>query len=189
MLIDDDIKSCLEILKKGGVILYPTDTVWGLGCDATNEIAVNKIFKIKKRAEEKSLIILLSDEEQLKNYVSDKTPEVFDFIKGINKPVTIIYNNAKNLAKNVIGKDGSIGIRITSEKFCKKLIDLFGKPIVSTSSNISGFPPPMLFSDIDYEIISSVDYIVKYRQEETEPGLPSTIIKINKDYSYTIIRN
>lgn len=189
MQIDDDIQSCLEVLKKGGVILYPTDTVWGLGCDASNEDAVDKIFKIKKRAEDKSLIILLSEEGQLKNYVADETPEVYDFIKGIKKPVTIIYNNAKNLAKNVIGKDGSIGIRITEDKFCKKLIDKFGKPIVSTSSNISGYPPPMLFDDIDYEIKSSVDYIVKYRQDETEPGVPSTIIKINKDYSYSVIRN
>lgn len=189
MQIDDDIESCLRVLKNGGVILYPTDTVWGLGCDATNEKAVDKIFKIKKRAEEKSLIILLSQEEQLKNYVADETPEVYDFIKGIKKPVTIIYNDAKNLAKNVIGNDGSIGIRITEDKFCKKLIAAFGKPIVSTSSNISGYPPPMLFSDIDYEIKSSVDYIVNYRQDETVPGLPSTIIKINKDYTYSIIRS
>ena len=189
MQIDDDIENCLEVLKNGGVILYPTDTVWGLGCDATNEDAVDKIFKIKKREEEKSLIILLSEEEQLKNYVEDETPEVYDFIKGINKPVTIIYNNAKNLAKNVIGKDGSIGVRITEDKFCKNLIDKFCKPIVSTSSNISGFPPPMLFEDIDIEIKSSVDYVVKYRQDETEPGIPSRIIKINKDYTYSVIRN
>lgn len=189
MQIDDDIEKCLKVLKKGGVILYPTDTVWGLGCDATNEKAVNKIFRIKKRAEDKSLIILLSDEKQLKNYVADKTPEVYDFIKGIKKPVTIIYNNARNVAKNVLGKDGSAGIRIVTEKFCKRLIDSFGKPIVSTSSNISGFPPPMVFSDIDVEIKSNVDYIVNYRQEETEPGIPSTIIKINSDYTYTVIRN
>ncbi|MBS1762575.1 MAG: threonylcarbamoyl-AMP synthase [Bacteroidetes bacterium] len=189
MQIDDDIDNCLKVLNEGGIILYPTDTIWGLGCDATNEKAVAKIFKIKKRSDTKSMIILVSNETQIRNYVSQKTPKIFDFIKGINKPVTVIYNNAINLASNVIAEDGSVGIRIVDEPFCKRLIDLFGKPIVSTSSNISGYPPPAIFDDIDIEIKNSVDYIVKYRRDETTPSSPSAVIKMNDDYSFTVLRN
>ncbi|RYG23061.1 MAG: Sua5/YciO/YrdC/YwlC family protein, partial [Chitinophagaceae bacterium] len=160
MQIDDDIKECLRVLKNGGTILYPTDTVWGIGCDATNPAAVEKIFRIKKRNEEKSMIILLADEEDILQYVNEDNPAVYDFIQGVNKPVTVIYSRAKNLAPNVINKDGSIGIRIVADDFCKRLIRELGKPIVSTSSNISGYPPPAIFRDIDRHIIECVDYVV-----------------------------
>ena len=189
MQIDDDIKECLRVLEEGGTILYPTDTVWGIGCDATNAAAVEKIFRIKKRNEEKSMIILLADEEDILHYVNEDNPAVYDFIQGVKKPVTVIYSNAKNLAPNVINKDGSIGIRIVGDNFCRRLIREFGKPIVSTSSNISGYPPPGVFGDIDRHIIESVDYVVRHRQEETEPGVPSTVIRLNEDLSFTILRN
>ena len=188
MQIDDDIQQCLDVLTNGGTILYPTDTVWGLGCDATNADAAEKIFRIKKRNEQKSMIILLADEEEILNYVDQDNPAVYDFIQGVKKPVTVIYNNAKNLAPNIINTDGSIGIRIVTDVFCRRLIGEFGKPIVSTSSNISGYPPPGVFSDIDRYIVESADYVVKHRREETEPGVPSTVIRLNDDLSFTILR-
>lgn len=188
MYFEEDIAACLKTLEEGGTILYPTDTVWGLGCDATNEAAVQKIFQIKKRNEAKSMIIFLANETDILQYINAPNPTVYDFIKESSKPVTVIYDHAKNLAPGVINIDGSVGIRIPKEKFCKKLLEAFGKPIVSTSSNISGFPPPQTFSDIDYAIFSKVDYVVRYRQDETVPGIPSTVIKSNADTSYSIIR-
>ena len=134
------------------------------------------------------MIILLAEEEDILNYVDQDNPAVYDFIQGVRKPVTVIYNKAKNLAPNIINKDGSIGIRIVADPFCKRLIKEFGKPIVSTSSNISGYPPPGVFCDIDRQIVDSVDYVVKHRQEETEPGVPSTVIRLNGDLSFTILR-
>ena len=188
MQIDNDIQSCLQVLHEGGLILYPTDTIWGIGCDATNEKAVEKIYKLKNRNEEKSMIILLAKEQDITKYVDDDRLPVFDFIKGINKPVTMIYSRARNLAKNLVNKDGSIGIRLVTDIFCRKLIDEFGKPLVSTSSNISGYPPPRLFADIDVAIRNGVDYIVQYRQDDTEPAIPSTVVKLNDDHSFTILR-
>lgn len=188
MQIDDDIQEALRVLKDGGTILYPTDTVWGIGCDATNEEAVKKIYRIKKRNEEKSMIILLANENDILKYVDQDHPAIYDFIRGVRKPVTVIYQKAKGLAHNLINKDGSIGIRVVSDPFCKKLINAFGKPIVSTSSNISGYPPPQIFNDIDLAIINSVDFVVNHRQNETEPGTPSTVIKLNDDLSFTILR-
>lgn len=188
MQIDNDIQSCLQVLHEGGLILYPTDTIWGIGCDATNESAVEKIYALKNRNEEKSMIILLSDEQDIVKYVDDDRLPVFDFIKGITNPVTMIYSRARNLAKNLINKDGSIGIRVVKDLFCKKLIDEFDKPIVSTSSNISGYPPPQLYGDIDIIIKNGVDYIVQYRQDDTEPAIPSTVVKLNEDHSFTILR-
>ncbi len=189
MQIDIDIASCIEVLSNGGLILYPTDTIWGIGCDGTNAEAVTKLFALKKRNQEKSMIILLADESEIAQYVDDPQAKVFDFIKGINKPVTIIYNKGKNLAKNILNTDGSIGIRIVHDNFCKRLVKEFGKPVVSTSSNVSGYPPPELFSDIDIEIKNGVDYIVQHRQGDTVPGIPSTVIKLNDDDSFTVIRN
>lgn len=189
MYFEEDIKACVETLQKGGTILYPTDTIWGLGCDATNEAAVQKIFAIKKRNEAKSMIIFLLEEKDILHYVDDPNPTVFDFIKESVKPVTVIYDNAKNLAPSVINQDGSVGIRIPGDRFCKALLKAFGKPIVSTSSNISGYPPPGVFADIDYAIVSKVDYVVRHRQDETVPGIPSTVVKSNNDHTYTIIRH
>ncbi len=188
MQIDNDIQSCVDVLHKGGLILYPTDTIWGIGCDATNEQAVAKIYALKKRNEEKSMIILLSEEKDILTYVEHESVPVYDFIKGTNKPVTMIYSRAKNLAPNLINKDGSIGIRLVKDNFCKKLIDGFGKPIVSTSSNISGYPPPQIFADIDVLIKNGVDYIVQHRQDDLEPAVPSTVVRLNDDHSFVIIR-
>lgn len=188
MIIDDDIKQCLAVLQEGGTILYPTDTIWGIGCDATNEEAVAKIYTLKNRNEAKSMIILLANEEDILQYTHEKELKVYDYIKGITKPVTIIYQQAIHLANNVVNEDGSIGIRIVKDPFCQALIKAFGKPIVSTSANISGYPPPQLFGDIDNAIKTKVDYVVQHRQEEQVPGTPSTVIKMNTDGTYIVLR-
>jgi len=188
MIFFDDIESCVDTLNKGGTILYPTDTVWGIGCDAGNEKAVEKIFAIKKRNEEKSMIILVANENDILNYTDDPTPVIFDYIKGVHKPTTVIYDGARNVAKNLINKDGSIGIRIVNDPFCKKLIQRFGRAIVSTSSNISGYPPPSFFEDIDIEIKNGVDYIVQHRQDDLTPATPSAVIKLQADGKIRVIR-
>lgn len=185
----DDIEACLKILKEGGLILYPTDTIWGIGCDATNAIAVNKIYQLKKRQEEKSLIIMLAEEKDLIHYVTQPDLGVFDYLKNISKPTTIIYDGAIGLADNTINKDGSIAIRITKDNFCSHLIKRFKKPIVSTSANIAGSPSPASFKDIDLLIKNGVDYIVTHRQEEVVVTAPSAIIKWNKNGTNTIIRS
>lgn len=184
----NDVEKCLTVLENGGIILYPTDTVWGIGCDATNEKAVAKIYALKNRIESKSMIILVAEESDILQYTTPKNNQVFDYLKGIHKPVTVIYPNAKNLAKNIINSDGTVGIRIAKDDFCKDLIRAFGKPIVSTSANISGYPSPGLFCDIDVQIKSGVDYVVHYRQDDDEPKSPSTIIKINEEGVVEIIR-
>lgn len=188
MLIQNDIEACLPVLNNGGVILYPTDTVWGIGCDPMNEKAVAKIYALKNRNEAKSMIILLADEMEILKYTDQPHLAVFDYIKGTTKPVTVIYSKAKNLAPNLMNADGSIGIRIVKDDFCKRLITAFGKPLVSTSSNVSGYPAPGVFNDIDIKIKNGVDYIVQHRQDELEPSTPSTVIKLNDDGSYNIIR-
>jgi L-threonylcarbamoyladenylate synthase len=189
MLLDDDIKNCVAALQEGGIILYPTDTVWGIGCDATNEKAVEKIYAIKKRNEEKSMIILVAEENDILRYTDHPEPLIFDYIKGVHKPTTVIYERAKNLARNLVNKDGSVGIRIVKDLFCRELIKQFGKPIVSTSSNISGYPPPVLFEDIDTQIKSGVDYIVQHRRDDLTPASPSTVIKLGADGQIQILRN
>lgn len=183
-----DIKEAVAVLNDGGTILYPTDTVWGLGCDATDEKAVAKIYGIKKRNEEKSMIILLANEADILQYTNDPNPVIFDYIKNVFKPTTVIYEGVRNLAKNLINIDGTVGIRIVKDPFCKALIDALGKPLVSTSSNISGYPAPALFEDIDAEIKSGVDYIVQHRQEDRTPSAPSTVIKLSNDGSIHILR-
>jgi L-threonylcarbamoyladenylate synthase len=188
MYFKQDIEECLAALNKGGLILYPTDTVWGIGCDATDEKAVSNIYTLKNRNEQKSMIILLADEQDILHYTSQQSPKIFDYIKGAYKPVTVIYSKARNLAPNLINSDGSIGIRVVKDEFCKRLIHAFGKPLVSTSSNISGYPAPGVFADIDIKIKDGVDYIVRHRQDETEPSAPSTVIKLEEDGSYSIIR-
>lgn len=188
MNFNTDIEEALAVLNSGGLILYPTDTVWGIGCDATNAEAVAKIYALKKRSDEKSMIVLLADENDIPKYVTHPNPKIFDYIKGIHKPTTFIYEGAINLARNMIQGDGSIGIRITKDPFCKKLIDAFGKPLVSTSANISGYPAPGIFEDIDYEIKSGVDYIVQHRQDDVTAASPSAIVKLNADGSLNIIR-
>ena len=188
MNFDTDIEEALKILQSGGLILYPTDTVWGIGCDATNAAAVAKIYALKKRSDEKSMIVLLADENEILKYVAQPYPKIFDYIKGIHKPTTFIYEGGINLAKNMIQADGTIAIRLTIDLFCKQLIKVFGKPLVSTSANISGYPAPALFEDIDSEIKNGVDYIVQHRQDDLTAAIPSAIVKLNADGSLSIIR-
>jgi L-threonylcarbamoyladenylate synthase len=184
----DDIKTALEVLQKGGVILYPTDTIWGLGCDAANEEAVKRIYAIKNRVDSKSMLVLMENAALLERYV-DEIPEIaYDLIELTEKPLTIIYDGARNLAKNLISEDGSIGIRITSEKFSSELIRRFKRPIVSTSANISGKSSPACYHEIEPEIIDTVDYVVKFRQDDTEKAVPSSIIKLGKGGEIKIIR-
>jgi L-threonylcarbamoyladenylate synthase len=184
----EEIKKCLEILRSGGIILYPTDTIWGIGCNATNEIAVQKIYQVKKREEEKNMIILVDSENMLGRYVKEIPEAALQFIENIDNPLTIIYPDARNLAKNVVGLDGSIGIRITNDAFCSQLINQFRKPIVSSSANISGENAPKSFNDISEEILSTVDYVVNLRQHETAQNKPSTIIKVELNGVFKIIR-
>lgn len=184
----DEIKKACEVMQKGGVILYPTDTVWGIGCDATNEEAVKRIFEIKKRADSKAMLVLVDSPVKVDFYVQDVPNVAWDLIEMTTKPLTIIYDGARNLASNLIAEDGSVGIRVTSEKFSKQLCFRFRKAIVSTSANISGQPAPAVFSEISDEIKNAVDYIVDYRRDEKGPAKPSSIIKLGKGGTVKIIR-
>jgi L-threonylcarbamoyladenylate synthase len=176
-----------EIIKNGGIILYPTDTVWGIGCDATNEEAVKKIYQIKQREETKSMIILVNGDKMI-HQTFNKIPEVaWEIIDFSEKPTTLILDNPKNIAKNLIAEDNSVGVRIVKEPFCFKLMERMKVPLVSTSANISGQPTPKSFKDIDPEIINKVDYVVKLNQDKIN-GQPSTIIKITLDAQVKIIR-
>ena len=183
-----DIDTALKVLRDGGVILYPTDTIWGLGCDATNENAVSKIFEIKKRADSKSLLVLVNGITMLERYVKAIPPAASELIYVTDKPLTIIYPQGKNLAKGVCSEDGSVGIRITSDSFCTELINRSRKPIVSTSANYSEAPSPRTFAEIDSGIIGSVSYVVSYRQDDATKNKPSPVIKVNSDGSIKIIR-
>ena len=187
--LENDIESCIDVLQNGGLILYPTDTVWGIGCDANNAAAVAKVYELKNRPDEKSMIILLADEKEILKYVSQPNPLIFDYIKGVKKPTTFIYEGGIGLASNLLTVDGTIGIRVTEDLFCRQLIKRFGKPIVSTSANISGYPSPVVFTDIDIAIKNGVDYIVQHRQDDTTPAFPSSVIKWNADGSLTILRS
>lgn len=172
-----DIEQCLKSLEQGGTILYPTDTIWGLGCDATNGQAVEKIYQIKERPANKSMIVLVAGERDVLQYVSGLDLQVFDYLEKMPRPTTVIYEGAIGLADSVINADGSVAIRIVKDTFCKHLIKRFRKPIVSTSANISGQEAPGVFSQVSHVIKQRVDYVVKYRQEESEPAAPSSIVK------------
>ena len=180
-MMNDEIKKACEVMYKGGVILYPTDTVWGIGCDATNEEAVKKVFEIKRRADSKAMLVLVDSPVKVESYVSDVPSVAWDLIEMTTKPLTIIY-------ENLIAEDGSVGIRVTSEEFSKQLCFRFKKAIVSTSANISGEPSPAVFSEISEEIKNAVDYIVDYRRDETGPAKPSSIIKLGKGGTVKVIR-
>jgi L-threonylcarbamoyladenylate synthase len=184
----EEINKALEVLKNGGVILYPTDTVWGLGCDATNETAVAKVNEIKGRSADKSLIILLDTDNKIQSYVDDVPEVAYDLIEYAEKPMTVIFSNAKNLAKNVINADGSVGIRVVRYDFCQQLLQRFRKPIVSTSANISGQPTAAFFDEISEDIKEAVDYIVDFDQEDRTPKQPSTIIKLGSGGLFEFIR-
>ena len=177
MDFEKDIEPCLRVLREGGLILYPTDTVWGIGCDATNEEAVKKVYDLKKRTDEKALIVLVADEREVLQYTAAPDLAVFDYLQFQPKPTTVIYEGAIGFASNLIGEDGSIGIRICHEPFCKHLIRRFRKPIVSTSANISGEPVAKFFADISPGIRNGVDYIVAYRQNDMKQASPSSVIR------------
>ncbi len=193
----EDMQEALRILQQGGVILYPTDTVWGIGCDATNEQAVQRIFQIKQRAEAKAMLVLLDAPGKLQGYVEEVPEMAWDLIDCAmanpedevqQKPMTIIYPNARNLAPSLIAEDGSVGIRITQELFSKTLCERLKRPLVSTSANISGTPAPALFAEISNEILSAVDYVVRFRQDDTRKAQPSSIIKLGLHNEIKIIR-
>jgi L-threonylcarbamoyladenylate synthase len=185
---NEDLNLATIALKKGGVILYPTDTIWGLGCDATNEGAVEKVFRIKKRRESKSLIILVNGFTMLERYVRNIPDAAAAILEVTDKPITIVYSEGRNLARGVCNEDGSVGIRICHDDFCNELIARFRKPLVSTSANLSDGEPPSVFSEIDDLIIKSADYVVKYRQADTHKNTPSSIIKIEDNGVIKIIR-
>jgi len=187
--MNNEIHKIVDILNNGGIILYPTDTIWGIGCDATNKSAIERIYKIKQREDSKAMLVLIGSEARLEQYIKEVPDIAYQLIEVVDKPLTIIYPGAKNLAANLIAEDGSIGIRIPNDEFCQNLLARFKKPIVSTSANISGTASPAIFSEIDEKIIKSVDYVVSWRQDETQPGLPSSIIKFGVGGEFKIIRH
>ncbi len=187
-MLKDEVNKALQVLKEGGLILYPTDTIWGIGCDATNAEAVKKVYNLKKRADSKSLIVLLDTDNKLASYVREVPDIAYDLIEYAENPLTIIYSGAKNLAENVINEDGSVGIRIVKHDFCVQLIQKFRKPIVSTSANTSGEISPETFNKITDNIINGVDYVINVDQHIMIPKKPSTIMKLEADGKFSFIR-
>lgn len=184
-----EVANCVKVLQAGGSVLYPTDTIWGIGCDATNREAVSSVYRIKARDEDRSFIILLNDPAQLVQYVEEVPATAYDLLAAVqDSPLTVIYPKGKNLAENVMGRDGSIAIRIVHNAFCKALLTAFGKPIVSTSANISGEPSPMCFSAISPRIVSSVDHVAVVQEETIAETKPSRIIKLAADGMFTVVR-
>lgn len=191
-----DLQEALRVLRNGGIVLYPTDTVWGIGCDATNEKAVKKVFELKQRADSKSMLVLVDSVAKLERYV--EVPEAAEQLlsvaeesagtSGNSKPMTIIYPNAQGVAKALVAEDGSLGVRITNEAFSRALCTGLGKPIVSTSANISGEPAAKTFAQISEAIRNGVDYVCRYRRNDNAPKQPSSIIKINTDNTFIILR-
>lgn len=173
----NDIEKCLSVLYNGGIILYPTDTIWGIGCDATNENAVEKISALKKRPAQKSFVVLVASEREVLQYTAAPDLMVFDHLQTTHKPTTVIYEHALGIAENVLADDGSVAIRICNDEFCKHLIKRFRKPIVSTSANISGENTASIFSEINSIIKSNVDYVVQWRQDDITRAAPSSVIK------------
>lgn len=184
----EDLRLALSTLAEGRIILYPTDTVWGLGCDATSRDAVERIFRIKKRRDSKSLIILVNGFSMLERYVSNIPDVAVTILDVSDKPLTIIYPGGRNLAPGVCSEDGSVAIRICTDSFCNELITRFRKPVISTSANLSESPTPAIFSEIEEAIIASADYVVKHRQTDTNKKTPSSIIKVDNNGVIKIIR-
>jgi L-threonylcarbamoyladenylate synthase len=186
--MDADIVQCLKVLSNGGLILYPTDTVWGIGCDATNADAVKRVYQLKQRDDSKALIVLIDSAEHLDHYVVDVPMIARELIDVAVKPLTIIYEGAYNLAGNLLGEEDSVGIRIPNDEFCHRLCERYGKPIVSTSANVSGQPTARTFAEIDPAIVQGVDYTVQYRRDDKKPHQPSNIILLSRDGTFKIIR-
>ncbi|MGM0636543.1 MAG: L-threonylcarbamoyladenylate synthase [Bacteroidota bacterium] len=185
--MQEEIQECISVLKRGGIILYPTDTVWGIGCDATNADAIDKVFELKKRANDKSLITLVSDFKMLQQYVEEIPEQAYDILKYSNTPTTIVYPDPIRVAENIIASDNTLGIRVVRDGFANKLIRKYKKPIVSTSANISNHPTPSHFKQISSEILKGVDYVVNL-QKSVKSSRPSTIIKLGLDGKVEVIR-
>ncbi|MBP3512141.1 MAG: threonylcarbamoyl-AMP synthase [Prevotella sp.] len=188
MTREEDIRNAVETMRKGGVILYPTDTVWGIGCDATNAEAVAKVYQIKKRSDSKAMICLVDSDARLQRYVRNVPNVAWELLDCVDKPTTVILDGAVNLAPNLIADDGSVALRITAEPFSKELCYRFQKAVVSTSANISGEPAAQNYRDISQEIIDAVDYVCWSRRQEHQPHKPSSIIKLGQDGEVQIIR-
>jgi L-threonylcarbamoyladenylate synthase len=186
---ENDIVSCLTTLNQGGIILYPTDTIWGIGCDATNPEAVNRLMEIKNRPASKSMIVLLADPRDVNRYVSHAQPYITEYLEKASRPTTVIYEGALGLAGNLVGDDGTIAIRIVKEDFCRHLIKRFRKPVVSTSANISGMESPQNFKAVSDEIKERVDYIVKYRQLDDRPAKASVLVRFDASGQPVILRS
>ncbi len=184
----EDIKRACEVLRAGGLILYPTDTVWGIGCDATNEEAVRKVYALKQREDSKAMLVLVDNAVKVDFYVKEVPPVAWDLLEVATNPLTIIYSGARNLAPSLLAEDGSVGIRVTEEEFSKQLCFRFRKAIVSTSANISGEPSPKNFAEISEAVKQGVDYIVGYRQNDKQKHKPSSIIKLGPTGELKIIR-
>lgn len=183
-----EVKKTAEVIEHGGIILYPTDTIWGIGCHAQTEEAILKIYRLKKRSDSKNLIILLAEAKDVFQYVANPHPDVISLIQSFDRPTTVIYDQAINLPDSLIGKDGSIAIRVTKDPFCKALIKKIKGPLISTSANVSGHPSPGNFSMVNEEIKSGVDYVVAYRQEEETFPQASRIVRISQDGHLEVIR-
>ena len=184
-----EVKAALGILRNGGTILYPTDTLWGIGCDATNPDAIDKIYRIKSREPQKSMLILVADEAMAERYI-DEIPDVaYDLFEVTDKPLTLVLPAAKNLAENLIAVDGSIGVRIPKDHFCHNLLQQFRRPIVSTSANLSGMPSPANFYDINPSIVDKMDYVVKWRQDNSSANQASSLIKVSVSGGIQVLRN
>ncbi len=186
--MDADITQCLKVLSDGGLILYPTDTVWGIGCDATNAEAVKRVYQLKQRDDSKALIVLIDSAEHLDHYVVDVPIIARELVDVAVKPLTIIYEGAYNVASNLLGDEDSLGIRIPNDEFCHRLCERFGKPIVSTSANVSGKPTAKSFAEISPEIVKGVDHVVTWRRDDKTPHQPSNIILLGRDGTFKIIR-
>ncbi|MDR1403874.1 MAG: threonylcarbamoyl-AMP synthase [Tannerellaceae bacterium] len=184
----DDLKKACDMMQAGGIILYPTDTIWGIGCDATNENAVQRVYELKQRVDHKAMLVLIDNPVKLEQYVENIPGIAWELIEAADKPVTIIYSQGKNLAVNLLAGDGSIGIRVTNEDFSRRLCLQFRKPVVSTSANISGGSSPSNFKEIPDRIKESVDYIVQYRRDDMSKAKPSSIIKLGDGGLFQIIR-
>lgn len=188
-LITKEIERSVNLLKKGKVILYPTDTVWGLGCDAFNVRAINKVYQIKQRSESKSMIVLLHDREELHKYVDNVPAVAYDLMDNTSGPLTIIYSGAKDNLKHVRAEDGTVAIRIIQDEFCAPVIKKLGRPIVSTSANVSGEPTPTTFRQIDNRIKESADYVVNLFQARLNSSKPSTLIKLEDNFNFKVLRS
>lgn len=188
MNISQDISMAVSVMKEGGIILYPTDTVWGLGCDARNPRAVARIFEVKRRADSKALISLVSSEAMLRSHAGEVPDGVLGMVRESPRPVTVVFPSGTDVAPALLGEDGSIGMRLTREAYSSALCEALGGPVVSTSANISGEPAPAFFDEISPEIISAVDYVALYRRDDRTPSRPSRVIKAGPDGSITVLR-